>query len=76
MVEEEQEERRPTGPHPCALPAHIVLLLSVVVALGMHASAMLFCEVSCNVAWVLTNVGGCDVRTTAVTTYYQYYVRC
>lgn len=37
--------RRRHGPHPCALPIHMVLLFSVVVALGMHASALLFCEV-------------------------------
>lgn len=44
-VEGERENRRRNGPHPCALPIHMVLLLSVVVALGMHASALLFCEV-------------------------------
>lgn len=45
-VEVEQEEQRRRGPHACALPAYIVLLLSVLVALGMHASGLLFCEVS------------------------------
>ncbi|CAM9432322.1 unnamed protein product [Hapterophycus canaliculatus] len=35
---------RRTAPHVCALPAHMLLLASVVVCLGMHASAMLFCK--------------------------------
>ncbi|CAM9364091.1 unnamed protein product [Scytosiphon promiscuus] len=35
---------RRTAPHACALPAHTVLFISAVVCLGMHASAMLFCE--------------------------------
>lgn len=44
-VEEDEERPRRSAPHPCALPAYMLLLLSVVVALGMHASAMLFCQV-------------------------------
>ncbi len=41
----EQRPRR-SSPHVCALPAHTLLLLSVVACLGMHSFAMLFCEVS------------------------------
>lgn len=41
----EQRPRR-SSPHACALPAHTLLLLSVVACLGMHSFAMLFCEVS------------------------------
>lgn len=37
-------ERRRTGPHPCSLPAYMLLVVSVVVALGMHTSALLYCE--------------------------------
>ncbi|CAN0306395.1 unnamed protein product, partial [Laminaria digitata] len=43
-VQGEGGNRRRNGPHPCALPVHMVLLLSVVLALAMHASALLFCE--------------------------------
>lgn len=41
----EEGDSIPRGPHACALPAHIVLLLLVVISLGMHSSAMLYCEV-------------------------------
>lgn len=41
----EEEDSIPRGPHACALPAHILLLLLVVISLGMHSSAMLYCEV-------------------------------
>lgn len=42
----EERRRRSGSPHACALPAHTLLLLAVVACLGMHAFAMLFCEVS------------------------------
>lgn len=32
-------------PHPCALPAHLLLMMAVAVALALHASALLVCEV-------------------------------
>ncbi|CAM9320779.1 unnamed protein product [Ectocarpus sp. 13 AM-2016] len=39
-----RRQRRRSAPHACALPAHTLLLLAVVVCLGLHASAFLFCE--------------------------------
>lgn len=43
--EDEVEGPRRGAPHPCALPAHTLLLVFVVVCLVMHASALLFCQV-------------------------------
>lgn len=51
--DEEAEQPRRSGPHPCALPAHTVLLLAVVACLGMHASAMLHCKVRHRVCGLL-----------------------
>ncbi|CAM9832182.1 unnamed protein product [Pylaiella littoralis] len=42
--EDEVEDPRRGAPHPCALPAHTLLLVFVVVCLVMHASALLFCQ--------------------------------
>ncbi|CBN76007.1 hypothetical protein Esi_0277_0015 [Ectocarpus siliculosus] len=44
QTQRRQRGRERSAPHACALPAHTLLLLAVVVCLGLHASALLFCE--------------------------------
>ncbi|CAN0269838.1 unnamed protein product [Ectocarpus fasciculatus] len=44
---QQQQQRGGRGrsaPHACSFPAHTLLVVSVVVCLGLHASALLFCE--------------------------------
>lgn len=51
-----EHERRPSGPHPCSLFLHMFLVVSVMLCLGMHTSALLYCQVCTRVVRVLESI--------------------